>query len=1183
MAQQADGTVYIDTLLDTTGFKAGGKDVEAAVRRMSKTVSGIGATAKIALQKQTDAFIKANQAYAQQEKKVESLRNKLKELSEQRVETDEFKEIGKQIEDDTAKLNRLEKMQEEFLAVGGKESSVAYRRRQMQIEELRNSIRYAKGEQEDLLNTGGAYKPVDTSGVEQKLFAEQQRMQQMNNSLSTSYASLKGKVDSYSGSVVNLASIKKRLEVAMSSFLSTIKRVASALGGAMLSGIKKLGSAMFGLNKSTNSANRSFGSSLKTMLKYSLGIRSLYTLFNRLRSTIKDSLSTLAQYSSETKANISSMSSELNRLKGSLATAFEPVLNTIAPIITKLIEMLADAITAIGMFFAALSGRGTYMRAVAGAASTISGTGTAISTIGAAAKNSAVQIGTLASTTERAASATQKTASATKDAAKETKKAKKENDDYLSGLDEIRRWESKDDGSGGDGGGGGGGGGAGGGGISFVEDSIPELFTGIADKLKGIFSDIFDVFKKAWDNKGQGVIDSAKKAFEALKDAIAAVGKTWLEVWTNGTGQAYVESLLNLLRSFLDVIASIATAFTEAWNSGAGFDLITAMYEALTNINNLLADIGDSFVRVFSNGIGVEIWKNILQIATNVWKIIGNIADRLKTAWNRLSVGDRIWTGILKSVNSILTFIKDITGATAEWAAKLNFYPLLDAIAKLMASISPLLDTIGNVLKNIYVNYILPTAKYLLEEALPAIITKLSEFFNFLSQHEEVIVAIGKALLIAFAAGEIVSKIAQISLAIAKLITFFSGSGGLAAGASGAAAGIGMLALKIGGIVSIIASVIAAGVLLIANWDKFVEAAGKLKDWVVSKWEDIKFEISKAWDAIKTKTSSVWNSIKTTLSTVWSGIKTNAVAVFNGIKTSISTAWDNLKTKTTNIWNDIKTTITKTWNNLKTSAASVFGNIKTAITNTWESVKTKTSSVWNGIKNAVTTIWNNLKSTATSKFNEIKSTITTAWNNVKSLTSTAWSKIKSVFSQKTANMLSIAKTVGANIKSAFETAFNGIHSAASSILGKVGSLLSSVWDRVKSTASSVSSAIGNMVSGRGISLGYSYPVTPSPASVSALPPIPTTRIPYLATGAVIPPNAPFLAVLGDQKRGTNIEAPLSSIEQAVTNALKKNDRSAQNVTIRIPVILDSRQVFESVITEAKLKQMISGRNPFEMA
>lgn len=45
------------------------------------------------------------------------------------------------------------------------------------------------------------------------------------------------------------------------------------------------------------------------------------------------------------------------------------------------------------------------------------------------------------------------------------------------------------------------------------------------------------------------------------------------------------------------------------------------------------------------------------------------------------------------------------------------------------------------------------------------------------------------------------------------------------------------------------------------------------------------------------------------------------------------------------------------------------------------------------------------------------------------------------------------------------------------------------------------------------------------------------NVPYLAEGGVIPPNAPFMAVLGDQKSGTNIEAPLDTIKQAVAEVL----------------------------------------------
>ena len=56
---------------------------------------------------------------------------------------------------------------------------------------------------------------------------------------------------------------------------------------------------------------------------------------------------------------------------------------------------------------------------------------------------------------------------------------------------------------------------------------------------------------------------------------------------------------------------------------------------------------------------------------------------------------------------------------------------------------------------------------------------------------------------------------------------------------------------------------------------------------------------------------------------------------------------------------------------------------------------------------------------------------------------------------------------------------------------------------------------------------------------SAMPAYSLAKLPHLADGAVISPNNEFLAVLGDQRAGTNIEAPLSTIEQAVDNVLTR--------------------------------------------
>lgn len=86
------------------------------------------------------------------------------------------------------------------------------------------------------------------------------------------------------------------------------------------------------------------------------------------------------------------------------------------------------------------------------------------------------------------------------------------------------------------------------------------------------------------------------------------------------------------------------------------------------------------------------------------------------------------------------------------------------------------------------------------------------------------------------------------------------------------------------------------------------------------------------------------------------------------------------------------------------------------------------------------------------------------------------------------------------------------------------------------------------------------------------------HLPKLATGAVIPPNAPFAAILGDQKHGTNIEAPLDTIKQAVREVMGAGGGGSYAFTAQI----NRRTLFEEMIDEAKLRQTTNGHNPFEL-
>lgn len=91
---------------------------------------------------------------------------------------------------------------------------------------------------------------------------------------------------------------------------------------------------------------------------------------------------------------------------------------------------------------------------------------------------------------------------------------------------------------------------------------------------------------------------------------------------------------------------------------------------------------------------------------------------------------------------------------------------------------------------------------------------------------------------------------------------------------------------------------------------------------------------------------------------------------------------------------------------------------------------------------------------------------------------------------------------------------------------------------------------------------------------------PMPPIPRLAEGAVIPPNREFLAVLGDQKSGTNIEAPMAAIEQAVENVLARN--GGNNRPINITMMLDSKVIGKAAIREISDSITLTGKVPFRV-
>lgn len=357
-------------------------------------------------------------------------------------------------------------------------------------------------------------------------------------------------------------------------------------------------------------------------------------------------------------------------------------------------------------------------------------------------------------------------------------------------------------------------------------------------------------------------------------------------------------------------------------------------------------------------------------------------------------------------------------------------------------------------------------------------------------------------------------------------------------------------------------------------WDSIKEKAGAIFD-------EIKEKIGAAWDGLKEKTSTIWENIKTTLSTAWDNLKTAASEKFENIKTAISTAWDNIKSKTTEIWNNIKTSLSEAWDNLKTAAKEKFDNIKTAITTAWDNIKSKTTEIWNNIKTTLSTLWNELKTTVTTVFTEIKNKVVEVWTNIKNEAVQKWTEIKNTISEKIDNIKTavsegfakVKETITGKVTEAIDSLKNkdwasvgrgivdGIFNGLNGIFEKLRGWASRVWESVTSAFDGGGRSSGGSSGRRSSSRAASY----SSYRMAAEPAYASVQLPKLANGAVIPPNQQFMAILGDQRSGINVETPLSTIKQALAETMQEMGSAGGDIVINLTNEMDGTVLTRKVI------------------
>ena len=404
--------------------------------------------------------------------------------------------------------------------------------------------------------------------------------------------------------------------------------------------------------------------------------------------------------------------------------------------------------------------------------------------------------------------------------------------------------------------------------------------------------------------------------------------------------------------------------FQDAWKAEGKSTIDSANY-AFENLGKLAKSVGKSLVEVWTNGTGTKMLTTMLQIAQNVFETIGNIARQLDKAWNKNKVG----TGILQAIANLyqkeLDFINRITKATAEWAGKLDFYPLLNSIKGLLESIAPLVEMIGNIAGEIYERVILPMLKWVIETAIPSLINVLTGVTNFLGDNQWIIEAFGAALIGAFAAGKIVELTGMITGAISTISSYATGLIALMTGSGGILGGLEAIVTAMGGPVAIaIAAVIAAGVLLWQNWDTVKNAALALKDWVVEKTIALKDGAVSAFETLRTNVGNAMNTITTSVKTKWDIIKNKFSEFSQWLQNVFKTDWSKSFRTLGSVLNTFLGTVQRIWGNIKRVFNGIVEFITGVFSGNWK-------QAWDGIKEIFGGVFDSLIALAKAPLNAV--------------------------------------------------------------------------------------------------------------------------------------------------------------------------------------------------------------------
>lgn len=298
-------------------------------------------------------------------------------------------------------------------------------------------------------------------------------------------------------------------------------------------------------------------------------------------------------------------------------------------------------------------------------------------------------------------------------------------------------------------------------------------------------------------------------------------------------------------------------------------------------------------------------------------------------------------------------------------------------------------------------------------------------------------------------------------------------------------------------------------------WTVLKDTFGSIADWFKEKFDKAYENICKVFAGIGDWFKERWNDICTAFSNVGDWFKEK----FNKAKDNIHSAFSGIG----NWFRDRKNEITGFFSGIpdwfKTKFTNAFDNIKEVFS--ISKIKTHFTSIWT----TITDVFKKVPEWFEDKFK------------------TAWENVKNVFSKGSKVFSGMTDSIADQFKRIVNMLIDGINDVVAFPFNKINQMLNKI---------------------RNVSIMKLKPFK----NLWSQDPISIPKIPRLATGAVIPPNKEFLAVLGDQRHGQNIEAPAELIKKMAKEAIDEAGGSGDcDVTVNVYLEGDAAGIVKLVKTE----------------